>query len=780
MGGAERVERQHATGRLTVRERIDRLFDAGTLPRDRRARRRGDLRRRRRARRLPARQRRHRPGPDRRAPGGRPGRRLHRPRRRRRRRHLAEDGLRRAHGARPAPAARAARRRHRRRRQRQVAREDGLHLRAAAPGLRRWWSQTSRRVPVVAAALGPSPGSAPRASSPRTSRVIVRGTAQLFVAGPPVVAAAMGESPDKEELGGARAQTARRRGRQRGRRRGGRARAAPALPLLPAGAASWEPPPVVAAHRPAPTAARRSCCRSSRATRASPTRCARILELVLDRGSLFELGARYGALADHRAGPARRAAGRRARLRPQALRRRPDRRRLGQARPLRRPAATSSACRSSTSSTSPGFVIGTEAERAGHDPPRRARAVRRLPGDRAVGARSSCARSTASPAPAHGDGVAAEPALRLAVGRLGLAADRRRPRGRLPARARGGRGPGRAARRDRGAPRTPCARRSAPPSASASRRSSTRATPARCCATGPRARTSWSATSSPPARRRAGSGPRRRDRLRRVPERTIVFFPEGAFGPTNNCVGIGDVLRERGHRVVFVIEESFAGTLEAQGFEERLMRLGPPPEQPEEPGQFWKDFIRDTAPVFRKSTFEQLDEFIAPTWRGAARRRALRRRPPGRDLWRGRARRHRRGQRLRLPRPPGERPPLGANRLLQSARAEGPGAPPSLLRAAPRRPLRVGRVPRRVLARDRRHALGLRRLLPRARGAPALRGRADPPTRTGSTSTCIRASSTTRRSGAARPHLAQPRVERPWQRRAVEPCRRRSRTATAP
>ena len=97
-------------------------------------------------------------------------------------------------------------------------------------------------------------------------------------------------------------------------------------------------------------------------------------------------------------------------------------------------------------------------------------------------------------------------------------------------------------------------------------------------------------------------------------ERTIVFFPEGAFGPTNNCVGIGEVLRERGHRVVFVVEESFAGTLEEKGFEERLMRLGPPPEQEEEPGQFWKDFIRDTAPVFRKSTFQQLTEFMAPTW----------------------------------------------------------------------------------------------------------------------------------------------------------------------
>ena len=97
-------------------------------------------------------------------------------------------------------------------------------------------------------------------------------------------------------------------------------------------------------------------------------------------------------------------------------------------------------------------------------------------------------------------------------------------------------------------------------------------------------------------------------------DRTIVFFPEGAFGPTNNCVGIGEVLRERGHRAVFVVEESFAGTLEEKGFEERLMRLGPPPEREEEPGQFWKDFIRDTAPVFRKTTFEQLTEFIAPTW----------------------------------------------------------------------------------------------------------------------------------------------------------------------
>ena len=96
---------------------------------------------------------------------------------------------------------------------------------------------------------------------------------------------------------------------------------------------------------------------------------------------------------------------------------------------------------------------------------------------------------------------------------------------------------------------------------------------------------------------------------------TIVLFPEGAYGPTNNCVGIGQVLRERGHRVVFVVEESFAGSLEAQGFEERLMRLGPPSEVEEAPGQFWKDFIRETAPVFRTPTIDQLESFIEPTFR---------------------------------------------------------------------------------------------------------------------------------------------------------------------
>src|SRR6478736_3486001 len=63
------------------------------------------------------------------------------------------------------------------------------------------------RVPVVAAALGPVAGlGAARVVASHFS-VIVRETAQMFVAGPPVVAAAMGESPDKQELGGWKTQT---------------------------------------------------------------------------------------------------------------------------------------------------------------------------------------------------------------------------------------------------------------------------------------------------------------------------------------------------------------------------------------------------------------------------------------------------------------------------------------------------------------------------------------------------------------------------------------------
>jgi MGT family glycosyltransferase len=95
---------------------------------------------------------------------------------------------------------------------------------------------------------------------------------------------------------------------------------------------------------------------------------------------------------------------------------------------------------------------------------------------------------------------------------------------------------------------------------------------------------------------------------------TVLFMPESAYGPTNNCIGIGDVLRRRGHRVVFAAEASWAGKLTALGFSEDLVHLAPEPDTPQDAGQFWKDFIRDTAPEFRKPTIEQLDTWVKPVW----------------------------------------------------------------------------------------------------------------------------------------------------------------------
>jgi len=100
-------------------------------------------------------------------------------------------------------------------------------------------------------------------------------------------------------------------------------------------------------------------------------------------------------------------------------------------------------------------------------------------------------------------------------------------------------------------------------------------------------------------------------------------MPESAYGPTNNCIGVGNILRRRGHTVIFAAEASWEGKLAPLGFVEDLVHLAPPAEldplasaeqEPEAAGQFWIDFIRDTAPVFRRPTIEQLTGFIQPTW----------------------------------------------------------------------------------------------------------------------------------------------------------------------
>ena len=127
------------------------------------------------------------------------------------------------------------------------------------------------KVPVVCAVLGTAAGGpAGRAILSHWS-VMVDGTSQVFAAGPPVVERSLGQKITKEELGGAAA-----RGRPRGHDRQPRAergrvlRRDPALPLLHA-ANVWELPPALRGDRSGRPLRRGAALASCRRTGAGPT-----------------------------------------------------------------------------------------------------------------------------------------------------------------------------------------------------------------------------------------------------------------------------------------------------------------------------------------------------------------------------------------------------------------------------------------------------------------------------------------------------------------------------
>lgn len=149
-------------------------------------------------------------------------------------------------------------------------------------------------VPVVAACLGPVAGlGAARVVSSHYS-VMVRGTSQLFVAGPPVVKGGMGRDVGKEELGGWRIHT-----------QGSGAvddavdtedealaRVARFLGYLPSNV--WELPPRVDGGDD-PRRREDELASIVPRERRLPYDVRRILELVFDRGSVFEVGSDFGS-----------------------------------------------------------------------------------------------------------------------------------------------------------------------------------------------------------------------------------------------------------------------------------------------------------------------------------------------------------------------------------------------------------------------------------------------------------------------------------------------------
>ena len=79
--------------------------------------------------------------------------------------------------------------------------------------------------------------------------------------------------------------------------------------------------------------------------------------------------------------------------------------------------------------------------------------------------------------------------------------------------------------------------------------------------------------------------------------KTIVLYPEAAFGPALNCVGIAQKLRARGHNPVFVCDRGFKGVFEKYGFEENLVDMSGGLSD-EEVAKFWANFIAGHLPAF--------------------------------------------------------------------------------------------------------------------------------------------------------------------------------------
>ncbi|NMM43034.1 glycosyltransferase [Rhodospirillaceae bacterium KN72] len=96
-------------------------------------------------------------------------------------------------------------------------------------------------------------------------------------------------------------------------------------------------------------------------------------------------------------------------------------------------------------------------------------------------------------------------------------------------------------------------------------------------------------------------------------KKTIAFFPEAAFGPALNSVGIAQACEKLGHKAVFLTDPGMGGVYSGYGFEEHLVNMSEP-MPPEEMAKYWVDFINGHIPNFNKTPYEQIDNYVKDCW----------------------------------------------------------------------------------------------------------------------------------------------------------------------
>ncbi|MBC9249358.1 glycosyl transferase family 1 [Pseudomonas alcaligenes] len=95
--------------------------------------------------------------------------------------------------------------------------------------------------------------------------------------------------------------------------------------------------------------------------------------------------------------------------------------------------------------------------------------------------------------------------------------------------------------------------------------------------------------------------------------KVIAFFPEAAYGPALNSVGIAQACEALGHKAVFLTDPGMTGVYSAYGFEEHYVNMSEPMPA-EEMARYWSDFINGHIPNFRKAPIDQLDNYVKECW----------------------------------------------------------------------------------------------------------------------------------------------------------------------
>jgi UDP:flavonoid glycosyltransferase YjiC (YdhE family) len=96
--------------------------------------------------------------------------------------------------------------------------------------------------------------------------------------------------------------------------------------------------------------------------------------------------------------------------------------------------------------------------------------------------------------------------------------------------------------------------------------------------------------------------------------KTIAFFPEAAYGPALNSVGIAQECEKRGHEPVFITNPSMEAVFEDYGFEEYYVNMADPEMTPKEKARYWDDFINKHIPNFDLTPYEQIDNYVRECW----------------------------------------------------------------------------------------------------------------------------------------------------------------------